>query len=380
MKGTPNMTHTQIGVRISGHAAQAVFNREGSLFHGDELNPFLKNEREIGVPNSVVITEAVHGQLLSDVLRDSFGALDKVWKFRSGGEERTQKLHISPKPSEKVKEQPKPNTPPSISPKEMVDLTAKAFAALGAKVQINVIIGGMEADIILEQVVPGAGTLRTVVECKAFKTPLGVQEVREVAFRATHLQRHGIDRGILVSLAGFSRSAKVEAQSTRLALLTLEELIVQAGGKNALPELPPPDRSHRERHRAAFVLMPFRKDLDDVYFYGIRQPFERAGFVVARADEMQFTGGVLDHIFKAIKEADVVIADMTDANPNVYYEVGFAHAMNKKVVLVTSSIESLPFDLRGMRHIAYETARELSEKLAMVIENMGAEAQQAPAH
>lgn len=51
MKGTSNLSKSDIGVRISCHAGQAVFNRDGSLFHGSDLNAFLKHEREIGERN-----------------------------------------------------------------------------------------------------------------------------------------------------------------------------------------------------------------------------------------------------------------------------------------------------------------------------------------
>ncbi len=54
-------------------------------------------------------------------------------------------------------------------------------------------------------------------------------------------------------------------------------------------------------------------------------------------------------------QSSLIVADLTDSNANVYYELGIAHALQKKVVLITQDIEELPFDLRSYRVIAYST-------------------------
>lgn len=62
----------------------------------------------------------------------------------------------------------------------------------------------------------------------------------------------------------------------------------------------------------------------------------------------------MSDIWKFTKEADIVLADLTGKNPNVFYELGLAHAISKPVILVTESEEDIPFDLRAIRIIKYD--------------------------
>src|SRR5579864_1530798 len=101
-----------------------------------------------------------------------------------------------------------------------------------------------------------------------------------------------------------------------------------------------------------FVLMPF-DGFSDVYTFGIRGAAEDAGAYAERVDDQLFTGGILDRIFNQINKADVIVADMTGRNANVFYEVGYAHALGKIVLLVTQRVEDIPFDLKHRPHIIY---------------------------
>jgi hypothetical protein len=371
MKGVTNLADAPISVRISCHAGQAIFNREGSLFHGPELNSFLKSERDIGVPNSVVITEAIYSQLTSPVLRNAFAAVDKKWTICSNDETRTVRLYISPKPTESSQEVPWELSKKSYSPKDVVTLAARAFIKLGIRVKIYVIIAGMEVDLLIEDHVSLGPPMKTIVECKSYMNPVGIQDVRILVNKLMFLSKVSVKRGVLLSTSGFTKQASIVAESQGLTLITIEELLRKSGGIETLPPLSEDIRLRRRKHEKwAFVLMPFKKELDDIYYFGIRQPLEQSGYVVQRADEIQFTGGIVERIRQSIEEADVVIAEMTDTNPNVYYEVGLAHAMNKPVILITRSIENLPFDLRGMRHITYETAHELVGKLLRTVHTL----------
>jgi hypothetical protein len=62
---------------------------------------------------------------------------------------------------------------------------------------------------------------------------------------------------------------------------------------------------------------------------------------------------MLERIYRQIEIADVIIADMSGRNPNVFYEVGYAHAKGKLVILLTSDAGDIPFDLKHHRHIVY---------------------------
>lgn len=114
----------------------------------------------------------------------------------------------------------------------------------------------------------------------------------------------------------------------------------------------------------AFVLMPFSKDFDDIYKFAIRQEVAEQGAIAERLDDQIFSETMLERIFRQIKAADFIIADMSGKNPNVFYEVGYAHAIGKLVSLLTQSASDIPFDLRHHRHIVYDgTIADLKTKL-----------------
>jgi len=99
--------------------------------------------------------------------------------------------------------------------------------------------------------------------------------------------------------------------------------------------------------------MPFAEEFVDVYQYLIAEGLESAGYIVKRADDIKSQNNIIGDIIEGIVSSDLVVADLTGANPNVYYELGIAHALNKKVILITQEIDDLPFDLRSYRVISY---------------------------
>jgi len=103
-----------------------------------------------------------------------------------------------------------------------------------------------------------------------------------------------------------------------------------------------------------FVLMPFSDEFRDVYELGIKSACELAGAYCERVDEQIFEERMLDRIYNQIAKADVIISDMTGKNPNVFYETGYAHALGKRVLLLTNKSEDIPFDLKHFQHVIYE--------------------------
>jgi hypothetical protein len=117
--------------------------------------------------------------------------------------------------------------------------------------------------------------------------------------------------------------------------------------------------------------MPFNEDFDDVYKAGIKPACENAGAYCERVDEQQYEGRILDRIYNQIGKADVIVADMTGQNSNVFYEVGYAHALDKRVILLTEDVEHIPFDLSQFLHIVYEgEIHKLKENLRERVEWM----------
>ena len=112
-----------------------------------------------------------------------------------------------------------------------------------------------------------------------------------------------------------------------------------------------------------FVLMPFDEEFGDVYELGIKQSCIDAGIYCERVDEQIFDGSILERIYNQISKADIIIVDVTDRNPNVFYEVGYAHALGKITILLTKNAEDIPFDLKHYPHIIYNHINKLKKEL-----------------
>ena len=101
--------------------------------------------------------------------------------------------------------------------------------------------------------------------------------------------------------------------------------------------------------------MPFEEQFDEIYELFISEVLDEMGFDFRRADDIQSQQNILKDIVEGISISDLIIADLTNPNPNVYYELGLAHAFNKPVISLTQDISLLPFDLKSYRVIEYDT-------------------------
>ena len=110
----------------------------------------------------------------------------------------------------------------------------------------------------------------------------------------------------------------------------------------------------QESKPKCFVIMPFGGWFDKYYFEIYVPAIEAAGFEAKRADDLYRPGNIVNDIWNYTKEAKVILADLTNKNPNVFYELGLAHAITKPAVLITATIEDVPFDLRSLRVIEYD--------------------------
>jgi hypothetical protein len=112
----------------------------------------------------------------------------------------------------------------------------------------------------------------------------------------------------------------------------------------------------------AFVIMPFSSELDFVHGV-ISSTIESYGVDVVRADEVFLSRPVMDDVKTMIAEADLVIADFTGKNPNVYYEAGLADAWKKDWIILVQSTDDLTFDVRHIRSIRYSNTMGADRKL-----------------
>ena len=104
-----------------------------------------------------------------------------------------------------------------------------------------------------------------------------------------------------------------------------------------------------------FVVMQFGAPYDTLYQEVIQPVSRKAGFRVLRGDDVFRPGVILQDIIRSIVESDVIVADITPTNPNVFYELGYAHALQKPTILLANrQLERLPFDVSGYRVIFYD--------------------------
>ena len=107
---------------------------------------------------------------------------------------------------------------------------------------------------------------------------------------------------------------------------------------------------------SAFVIMPFTEEIEEVYLHIIKPSLEEAGFSVIRADEILNQRSILEDVIAGIVGSDLLVAELTGGNPNVYYELGVAHALEKPTIHLTQSVKEAPFDINHYRIIEYTTS------------------------
>lgn len=127
-----------------------------------------------------------------------------------------------------------------------------------------------------------------------------------------------------------------------------------------------------------FVLMPFKVEYDEIYQEIIKPLLQELGFSCLRADEIYRPTAIIQDIWQNIQTAGLIIADMTGRNANVFYELGLAHAIGKEVILISQSMDDVPFDLRHLRCLVYKHSlrglRQLADGLRNTITDMPASA------
>lgn len=111
-----------------------------------------------------------------------------------------------------------------------------------------------------------------------------------------------------------------------------------------------------------FVLTPFNPTFIKT-FETIKRTCDRMGLTCIRGDEEFIRGEILPNILKQMAQARLVIANIDGRNPNVFYELGIAHAMDKPVLMIASSIENLTFDLQSRQILLFKGQDDLQQKL-----------------
>lgn len=258
------------------------------------------------------------------------------------------------------------------------DVVAELYRALGASVvRQNVNLAGSQIDIYVEETTATGQTVRTAVECKYFSKAVPKDSVVQFATIASFLRQSGIiDKATMVGYLGFTQAASLAAEAGKVELLAFAELEARVERRTVRPDIHGARVSiariireaERKRLPAAlpqtvFVAMPFSEDMEDVYIYGIRKSVQEVGLQCKRADEIEHGGPIVTEIIDYIKRSRIIIAEVSSHNPNVFYEVGWAHALQRETILVARDGIDLPFDIRHINTIVYRNIHQLEERL-----------------
>lgn len=125
-----------------------------------------------------------------------------------------------------------------------------------------------------------------------------------------------------------------------------------------------------QNKKRVFVAMPFASDFNDLYEYGIQGAVKSIGYLCERADLATYTGDVMEWVKGRIATADFIVADLTDANANVYLEVGYAWGKERETILIVKDTNQLTFDTMGQKCIAYNSIKDLENKLSVELKNL----------
>lgn len=123
--------------------------------------------------------------------------------------------------------------------------------------------------------------------------------------------------------------------------------------------------------RNVFLIMSFAEDLED-YVAAVKEVCKAVGFDAFRTDSLPATNThqIVDTIHDHIKDCGFVIADLTNERPNVYYEIGYAKGLDKKLILTSKKGAPVHFDLQGLRRIEWTGSENLKKQLRPMVDEI----------
>ncbi len=114
---------------------------------------------------------------------------------------------------------------------------------------------------------------------------------------------------------------------------------------------------------------PTKPELVDVAD-AVKAVFQRFSVSAVRADDIEHEGQITQQVLNELRTSEFLFADLTGARPNVYYEVGYAHALGRRVILYRQAGTGIHFDLAGYNCPEYVNIRDLREKLTRRLESL----------
>lgn len=241
--------------------------------------------------------------------------------------------------------------------KEFADKIAESLVQAGFRFEREPAIGGLQPDFLLV----GPEGQRIVVEAKTW-SPRGGNTARALEQAEHYRSITGADKAFLV-LPEVRRNFEGKGVVGADALLrAIEAFFQEPGHPSKSGTLRKPSQA-----RSVFAAMPFDREYDDTYFVAMSYAAKHVDAACARVDREEFSGDIVDQIQRLIQSSTAVIVDLSGAKPNVLYEAGYAHALDKPTVHICSTpLAQLPFDVRNWNTLQYSVGQttQLREPLA----------------
>ncbi len=125
---------------------------------------------------------------------------------------------------------------------------------------------------------------------------------------------------------------------------------------------PPRQRHRRPDDGLVFVISPFAPEMDAIYL-AISGAAEAVGLRAERVKDVKGDYRITDQIMAMINRARLIVADLTHERPNVYFELGYARGLGKKVITILRAGTVAHFDVRDWTHLEYFDSRPLEVDL-----------------
>lgn len=128
------------------------------------------------------------------------------------------------------------------------------------------------------------------------------------------------------------------------------------------------NRKNKVRKNQIFVFMPFAEEFRVFYENEIKKTIENSGFSCIRADDFYGARRIISDIKDGIEESRLIIADLTGRNPNVFFEIGIAHALGKNMIFLVQDLKDVHPNLQTVRCLLYERSMAGAINLLPVLE------------
>jgi hypothetical protein len=237
----------------------------------------------------------------------------------------------------------------------------RSLTDAGLKFMTNVSSSGISPDFLIE----GQDGRLIVIEAKSSADPNSwARYSHQAKLFETAL---GADRAFIVVNTPHAPSYSPNIISAKDMIMKIREALDE-------PTIPKKAMIVQETEATIFAAMPFAPEYDDVFYVAMSSAAQAVNAKCYRVDKEHFTGEIVPHIKESIEKSIAVIGDISEAKPNVMYEVGYAHALRKPTVHISSTpLVELPFDVSGWNTIPYAKGQTttlcqpLSDRLKAVL-------------